>query len=325
MTARLGAGRPAPAIPAATWLAALLAVTSAVELLILRTFTRTAIHIPAIETMQEPYELLAVGGRYAYFVSVVLLALVVPIAGWRLWQRGDVLARLAAGGLAAFTLVAVLAASGLESRSLLDIGTLAAVAVLTGVAAGRQGLRGAVPVGLFGIAFLLSGAHTLAQSASNERLASVDTSGLLLPAEYAGALFALAMPLMLGRQSSRAAVVAGVAVTLVGLAFFLGNGSTSRFLLLWNVGLSGVLPGVVYAVAGGTIAATFAGLLASGRSTTAIAVALLVAGGIGLHSTYQDGLVVTALALLVLGAAPAAALRTVDEPVPGQAVPAPAL
>lgn len=303
MTARLTSPLPAVGFPAAGRLAALLAVTSVVELLVLRTFTRTAIHIPAISVMQRPYDVLAFSGRYAYFVSVVLLILVMPVLAWWLWSAGSVLSRLAAVGLAIFAAVAGLAAAGLESRYLLDLGTLAAIATLAGVAAGRHSGRSAVPLGLFGLAFLLSGGHTLMQSAANEGLPTFDTSGWLLPAEYLGVAFALAMPLMVTRPGAgRAPLIAGITVTALGLVFFLGNGSTSRFLLLWNEGLSGALPGLAYALAGGALAATFAGLVRSGRGLEAVAVALLVAGGIGLHNTYQSGLVVVALGLLCLAA-----------------------
>src|SRR3972149_4196781 len=50
-----------------------LAVAAALELVILRTFTRTAIHIPALQSLSRPYELLSDLGQYTYYVAAVLV------------------------------------------------------------------------------------------------------------------------------------------------------------------------------------------------------------------------------------------------------------
>lgn len=87
----------------------------------------------------------------------------------------------------------------------------------------------------------------------------------------------------------------------VVFAAFLGNGgATARFLLLWNEGLSGALPSVAYAGASGCLAATLVALVKARNGLAAAGPVLLVTGGIGLHSTYQSGLVITGMALLAM-------------------------
>jgi len=292
-----------PAPPSATMLvAAGLALASAIELLILRTFTRTAIHIPGIETLREPYELVSLGGRYAYYVSVVLLLVALPGIAWQLWGRGTPLWRGIGISLAAFALLSAMAAFGIADRFALDITAAGAIATVTvaGAALTRRAAL-AAPAGLFAAAFVLSSTHTIAQTASQEGLASIETGWALTTAEVLGAAFALATPLLVSKNLGRGPALIGMGVALVTWVAFLGNGgNTARFLLLWSEGLSGVLPSVVYAAAAGCMAATIAALLRMRNVAGAAGLVLLVTGGIGLHSTYQSGLAITGMALLVL-------------------------
>jgi hypothetical protein len=78
----------------------------------------------------------------------------------------------------------------------------------------------------------------------------------------------------------------------------MAGASTLSILVLWNLGVPGWLPGIAYALALGSLVATLLSALASGRRLTAIGLVLLVAGGIGTISTYQTGLVLTAVLLL---------------------------
>ncbi len=93
----------------------------------------------------------------------------------------------------------------------------------------------------------------------------------------------------------------GASVGVLTFGMFAGSGgSTSRILLLWNEGLSGTLPGTVYAVAAGTLTIAFVALLQGRHYLAAMAIVLLVAGGLGLHNTYQSGLVIAGLAVLAV-------------------------
>jgi hypothetical protein len=300
MTARLS--RPnAPAIPGVGLLAAGLALASLTELLILRTFTRTAIHIPGLQALKEPYEGLAFTGRYAYFVSVALLLVALPVLVSRLWAGRTTAGRIGAASVAFFAIGAALAALQAADRLVIDAVTASAVVMLAMAAAGRVELRATAPL-LFAAAFALSAGHTLAQGAAQQGLGSGSADWMLHAAEIAGVAFAISTPLLVSRQPGRASLAAGGIVGLVTLAAFLGNGSTSRILLLWNEGLSGTLPAFAYAVAGGALAAAMVEALRLRRATLLIALLLLTTGGIGLHNTYQTGLVIAGLAILCLGA-----------------------
>lgn len=312
MAARPLAGlRGEAALPPGIVLGAVgLATASAIELLILRTFTRTAIHIPGITALREPYEALSFGGRYAYFVAIALLVFALPASAWALWQRGAVQRGMAAA-VGMFVLMSGLAAAAASGRLALDAATAGAVAVVAvGTAALARRWDTALPVALFAAAFILSAVHTLGQSAAQEGVVTLRTDGALTAAEVVGVAFAVTTPLLARGRLDRVAVMAGCGTALVVFAAFLGNGgATARFLLLWNEGLSGALPSVAYAAAAGCLAATLVAFVRTRDGLAAAGMALLVTGGIGLHSTYQSGLVITGMALLALALPAAAQVR----------------
>lgn len=305
MTARqiTGAHQNAGLPPTVALAAAGLAAASAIELLILRTFTRTAIHIPGITALREPYEVLSFGGRYAYFVSVALLMFALPGAAWALWRTGGPIGRGMAGAVAAFAAMSALAALGLAGRLPLDAATTGAVFVIAiGGASASGRWNSMVPLGLFAGAFVLSATHTLAQSAAQEGFVALRTDAALTAAEVVGVAFAVSVPLLARGTLDRLSVVAGAGAAVVVFAAFLVNGgATARFLLLWNEGLSGALPSVAYAAAAGCLTATLVAFVRTRHGLAAAGLVLLVTGGIGLHSTYQSGLVICGLAMLALG------------------------
>ncbi len=277
-----------------------LAIASGVELLILRTLTRTAIHIPALQNLQGPYELLTNFGHYAYYVAVTLLIPVLALLAFQVRNRGS------AAIFAIFLFLAVSAAALasdmdrviLDSTSVLAVGILAATLVM------RAGIsKRTIPLLGFGTAFLFSGVYTATPDLTRVGVSLSQSAHLLDGAELFGLLFAISSPLLVGRNEGRSAKIAAFIIGGIALLFFLGNGSTSRFLLLWNVGLSGTLPGLFYAVAAGALAWTIVALYRSDRALEATGLLLLVIGGIGLHSTYQSGLVIAGLATLLIGLA----------------------
>ncbi len=292
-----------------------LAAAAIVELLILRTFTRTAIHIPAFEALQGPYEALALIGRYAYFLSVALMLLVLPALGWSLAAERHSGRRVATAAIGLFLMTSAMAAAGVGGRMMLDIASLLAIVSLAGLAAGSWGWPCVLPFGMLGIAFISNGGYTVLQTASQEGARSFDASWLLTGGEISGVAFALCLPLLARRHIDRLSVSVGVVVGVTAFGIFLGGGATtSRILLLWNAGLSGTLPGVAYAAGAGAIATSFVALLRGREVLAATAVALLVAGGLGLHNTYQTGLVVAALAALCRAAGGDAREERREEP-----------
>lgn len=277
-----------------------LAIAAAVELLVLRSAMRAAIHIPAFESLAEAYQAFAWVGRYSYYVAALLLMVSLPSVTLLLWQQRSRPARAAAGGLGAFAAAAVLARAGLGADLLLDALMTSAVALLALVAAttGERLLRAAA-IGVFAAAFMLAASFTIAQRAvALGSLSPFDGRWMLDLAEPLALAFALSVPWSLaGSLERRDWLVGGVAGLLV-FAFFLGEPATARFLLLWNEGLAGTYPSLVYGLAAGAGAAALWGLRRQRRPLEAAALVLLVAGGVGLHSTYQTGLVAIGLALL---------------------------
>lgn len=274
-----------------------LALASAVELAILRTVTRSAIHIPALEALQEPYRLLTTAGEYAYFVTIALLAPVLVALAVQLFRVQTPSRHLAAFGIILFAIPTGVAIAGGESRLALDAAAIGSVAIL-GVAFAVVRSRAAIPVLCFAAAFATSGFHGVIPQLQEIGVTMSQPTALLNASEWLGVSFALTLPLMLDFQAGRKDWIVGISVGVLVFAIFAGNGSTSRFLLLWNVGLSGILPSVFYAAAAGSIAITALALARRGRLLTAAGLLLLVTGGIGLHSTYQTALVVAGLATL---------------------------
>ena len=86
------AGMEALVPPLVAWLT----IAAIAELLILRTFTRVAIHIPAIDAMAGPYTALAEAGRFAYYTAAVLAIASLAAMGFAAWRSGTVLGQLAA-------------------------------------------------------------------------------------------------------------------------------------------------------------------------------------------------------------------------------------
>jgi hypothetical protein len=96
-------------------------------------------------------------------------------------------------------------------------------------------------------------------------------------------------------RSHRVAVGIDIAATLITSGALAGGGATLRILMLWNLGLVGWLPDLVYALAAGALAYAVTATARAGHWTTALAIALLACAGIGLHSSYQSALAVIAL------------------------------
>jgi hypothetical protein len=291
---------PGPALAATDALLrpvlAVLAAAALLELLVLRTFTRTAMHIPDIQALETPYLGVTGLGRYAYFVaatslvaSLLLLALAIP-------ARRDARSWAAGLGVGVFIIAATLARLGEGPQAITIALSLSAVAT-TGAAAAAHSARLAAFIVPVTAAFALGAGYAIGQSLGAGGLGWLHTA-MEIPAVAAAlaAPFAFSVPL----KGRNLAVAIGTAAVV--FLFFAGNPATSRILLLWNAGLSGALPGVVYALAAGVAAGTVAGVVRSGRWQAGIALTLVVAAGVGVESTYQTGLLVCALLLLALPA-----------------------
>ncbi len=277
-----------------------LAAAAAVELAILRTFTRTAIHIPGIQAMRQPYELLTKGGEFAYFLTISLLLPVAAALLFALHRGRHPQRRLATFGVALFALPWPLVDVHAISTRAMDGLTIGAV-VAIGLAIVLSSSRNAwVPIVTFTAAYAASALYT-ASMTSGGAPGFGQPQTLLNAAEVFGVAYACTTPLLVDRSRDRVALGWGIAAGLLVFAAMLGNGSTSRFLLLWNAGLSGTLPSFVYAAAASALAYTMLRAARSGAPLVSAGLVLMVAGGLGLHSTYQSALVVAGLASLAVG------------------------
>lgn len=300
---------PRPSLPELHLVIAALAVSSAIELTILRTFTRTAIHIPAIRELRGPYSVVSFTGEYAYFVTLGLLVPAFIVIGLGLWRSREPGRLVAVYGLGLFAIAFVLAADN-PASSLSRGATIAAVVALAGAYAMNRPQRYAMlPVAAFAVAFAAGGAYTLLPALKTHGLPFGQQSWMLDAVEWSGLAFAMTTPLIAGSRMTRGTKWTAAVVFAVVLAAFLGSGSSSRFLLMWNIGLAGSLPAIAYAAAAAALAVAIVALVKNGSWVTGASLALLVTGGIGLHSTYQSALVVAGLAALCY-AVPVAGVRT---------------
>jgi hypothetical protein len=309
------------------WAGAGLVATSIAEFLLLRLFTRTAIHIPGIQELTTVYTLLAETGRLGYFAATVLLAgllftLGPTIARTRSWAGG-----IAAAGLAFYGIVAALASLGAIDDTPLAVCSLVAVLSLTPWASQHLPRAGVIPIALYGSAFSLAALFAIGQSTADAVLRDSD---LLLIAEASALGFAALAPLLIPRTNAgrdRAAMAFALFVGLITTAALIGNESTSKVLALWSVGLAGYFPALVYGVAAAGATYTAVASWRAGRPLLAVGLVLILLAGVGLHSTYQTGLAVVGLAFIGAGARLAPTTAPVqpapDQPATQAALPAP--
>jgi hypothetical protein len=302
MTIQLKRGSTFDGFAAAPGILALLAAAAVTELVVLRLFTRTAVHIPALHSLQGPYEIVSAGGQYAYFVSLGLILPATLRLVFELYRTRSRSRFLASFGLLVFGVSWAFGWSLARNLAILDFGTLVGVAALASAAA-LADLRGrsVVPLVLFAVAFAAAGLYTALPALGSTRTSMPQPGWLLSTTEFAGLAFAVSTPLLAQRPRQRSTHWLAAGAGGLILLTFLGNGSTSRFLLLWNVGLSGIVPGFVYALAGAALVYAVVALWRQGSGLAASGLLLLVAGGIGLHSTYQSSLVVVGLTALLVG------------------------
>lgn len=277
--------------PGLLWL---LTVAVLVELFALRTTTRTLIHIPGTDRFEVPIRVLAEGGRLAYYIAAVSLIVwltVVALVGLR--SRTP---RLVVVGAATIVFLITAAAGRLDALPWTAVAwTSLALLVVAGLA-GWQGVR-SLPVGLFLVSSVAAGWSVLGQT-TGEGLTGPQVDLLIWIAEFFLVLTGLAAPLLLQRAPSLPAMVVGAATALMVAGAFIAGASTISILVLWNVGVPGWLPGIAYALAGGTLMATLWSAARRAEWSIVIGLALLAAGGVGMISTYQTGLVLAGLVLL---------------------------
>ncbi len=280
----------------ATWA---LAAAALAELLLLRLLSRTAVHVPADQPLlRRAYEGVLRLGNLALDAAQVLLVLAVVLVLAASWHRRE--ARYAALMFALFGLTAAALRLGWLANPL---GGAASAGLITAAGAPAAVRWRSPSLALYLAAFDLLAAHTILQGAGVE-LGRVGQWVL-----WSGDLLAIAAGVVLVPRAvgaRRRGVLLGLAAGGVTAAMLYGpSGWTLRFLTLWNFGLAESLPGVLYAGAVGVAAA------AASRAPVRLwpPLMLLLAGGLGLHNTYQTGLALAGLLFLLLAAHPAGPAR----------------
>lgn len=291
-------------VPASVWASLLrpvlttLALVAMFEMLVLRVLTRTAVFIPGIGERIAVVGVIGELGQLAYSISVVLLVLALLLISGRAWSGGGA-GRTLALGLIGFAVVALMARWDWLPRIAVDAMTLVAFAVAAIAAVHQARPMVAAALLAFCAAFILAAIDGIWRNLAGSTQLPAAGGLLLWVAEWLLLGAALAA-IVANRPLERGArTVGAILAGLMLVAAFLAPASL-HILLLWNVGMPGAMPAVAHSVIAFAVGLTVVSAMRRRRPTVAVAVTLLLAGGIGLHSTYQSGLILVGLASIAL-------------------------
>lgn len=271
-----------------------LGVAVVLELVLLRTGTRTLVHIPGLGRFEVPIGMLSEVGRFAFYLSLVLVVTTLAYIGWSCWTRRTRPGRLVGGFAWAFLLVAGLGRLGTIPDPVVAWFALFAMAGTLLVT--WNGAR-SLPVALFVAASAIATWSVLGQGTGggiSGQAVDMSTVG----AEALLVLTGVSTPLLVAGRVTRSALIAGLVVVVGVSAGFSVGGSTLAILTLWNLGVPGWFAPIAYGFALGGLVVTLWSAISARMTTTACAVVLLIGGGIGPISTYQTALALTAVILL---------------------------
>lgn len=274
-------------------------LAGAAELVVLRLVTRTAVHIPGLSALDTPYVIVAGLGRFAYYAAALLLIATLCVLIWEASRRRTRASIAVAASLVVFFGASALARAGLATDGALDLASVGAVVIvairgIAGPAVGNADMPRRASVTLFASAFLGASLYAMAEPGD-----SGGAPAWLLPiSELLLILWCLGSPLLTAHRIDRIAAAWGIAVATSVFGALAASEATVKVLLLWNFGVAGSFPAWTYALSFGSFAYAFVAALRAGRSDLGMALALLAIGGVGLHSTYQTGMVLVGLVLL---------------------------
>lgn len=273
-----------------------LGTTVVVELVLLRTGTRTLIHIPGLGRYDLSIGILTEAGRFAYYLATLLVVFVLVYLTRSLWLARRPWDRTVATLIGMFLLFAALGRMGWLGSS--TVGWLSLCVLIGLTAVTWRGVR-STPVVLFVAASVAAAFSVLGQgSGGGVSGQTVDTS--ILVAEALWILSGVTSPLLITGKVPKGAWVACVAVFTIMAAGFSIGGSTLAILTLWNFGVPGWFPPLAYGMAFAGLTATLWATIVNRQTLTSIGVILMVGGGVGMISTYQTALAVAAVTMLGL-------------------------
>jgi hypothetical protein len=279
------------ALPHLLWL---LTLATLIELLLLRTVTRTLVHVPGTERFEVPIRLLAEAGRLAYYVAAV--SLVAALALLAMVGFSSRITRQVLTGATVVVFITAAAAGRVEVLPWRVVGWVILAILVLAALSGWRGRR-SWPVGMFVVASVTAGVSVIGQT-EGSGLTGGQVDSLVWASELALVAAGLMTPLLLKHAPGKMAWVVGALAAAVAMGAFTSGASTVTILVLWNVGVPGWLPGMAYALAFGSLSATVWSAVVRAENSVAIGVVLLAAGGVGLISTYQTSLVLAGLLLL---------------------------
>lgn len=284
----------------------LLAAAGLTELLLMRAFYRVGVFLPRQGGYRSVHAALTEVGSFAFNLASVLvlaaLGLLVVAA-----VRGSRVAVAAPIGLFVLASLGLVASGSSALRPGVRLLFVISLIALAAPVLGRRGSMGVrVLVGTVVAAVAASSASGFAADAQALAPGGVSSSGT--PAQLAGEALVVAAPLVAlvvwaAERPRRGWPLAAGSLAALALVIVWGvNESATAILALWTTGLRLFLPLWVYALALGAMVAAAAGWLRTAPWRSAGLVLLLV-GGFLLESTYQQAMVLLAVALLTGGAA----------------------
>lgn len=259
----------------------------------LRTGTRTLIHIPGLGRYEPYIGVLSELGRFAYYVAVVLVIATLIYLSRVAWISGTTPRKTAAGLIWSFLAMAIAGRIEMVANSAVAWGS--AIVLVGLLALTWTGVR-SLPIALFVAASAVASWAVLGQgsggglSGATIDIAIVVAEGLLI-------LAAVTTPLLLTEKIGRSAVIAGSLTGVLFVAGFSVGGTTLSILTLWNLGVPGWFSPIAYGLALMSLTVTLWSAISSRDTTVAGVVVLLLAGGVGPISTYQTALAIAAVAL----------------------------
>lgn len=265
-----------------------------VELTLLRTGTRTLIHIPGLGRYDVSIGVLSEVGRLAFYLAVVLVVATLTYLGWICLATHSTAGRLVGAFTWAFIVIAGLGRLGVVTEATV---AWSALALMIGVLTATWGGARSLPVAFFVVASSFATWSVLGQGDGGGLSGqAVDTAVVL--AEAFLILTGVSAPLLVRGKATKSALIAGLATVFVVAAGFSVGGSTLAILTLWNLGVPGWFAPIAYGIALGGLVFTLWSAIANRMIPTACAIVLIVGGGVGPISTYQTALAMTAVILL---------------------------
>ncbi len=286
---------------------ALLPVAAVTELVLMRTFYRVGIYIPKVGAFRAVYRILTALGSFALNLSSVLVLVALVLLAASAARAGRRTEAFALGAFVAATLVVAASRSPEVGPTSRIAFVLAVIVCAWPFIRARGEPWGRVAAAAVAASVLLSSYSGFEGDASRLAGSGVEFRGAI-GAQLAGEalVVASAVALFVAWVASDGWRIRPLALAVAPLLGFLiawrAAGAATGILVLWTAGLRLYLPLWLYGLALWAFLAAAIGWLPS-RPWRTGGLALLLAAGLLLETTYQQSLALVAVILLTDGAA----------------------